>query len=98
MIARLLRFGETRHEDGTPADELLDTVAETHGCARVVAADTLATLERDGEVYAVGEGPEREVFKTWVATNALPADRNRDDTRHVTEQPERQRSQQDGRE
>lgn len=51
-------------EDGTPADALIDTVAAEHGCASVVARDTLATLERDGEVYAVGEGPEREVFKT----------------------------------
>jgi alkylhydroperoxidase family enzyme len=51
-------------DEGTPADALIDTVADAHGCARIVAADTLRTLERDGEVYAVGEGDEREVFKT----------------------------------
>jgi alkylhydroperoxidase family enzyme len=51
-------------EEGTPADALIDTVADAHGCARIVAADTLRTLERDGDVYSVGEGDEREVFKT----------------------------------
>jgi len=51
-------------EEGTPADALIDSVAESHGCAPVVADDTLRTLERDGEVYAVGDGEDREVFRT----------------------------------
>jgi hypothetical protein len=51
-------------DEGTPADDLIATVADTHGCGPIVARDTLDTLEREGEVYAVGDGDDREVFRT----------------------------------